>query len=357
MSSSGTTRSSRPARSARSARSEVPPTAIGASAAGGIPAPGVGAGADRPDGGAPREAIQEARGRRRHHRPLWLLAPGGLLLLVVVALPLGLAIWMSLTDLNQYTLRQWVSAPFVGLGNFREIMASGELWHSIWLSVAFSVLTTLFTLPIGLAAAFAAHDRARGRALMRSVFLVPYVLPSFVVATVWRIGLSPDGAVNSVLSAVGIDGGNWLIGDRSFWTLVLIDTWAAWPFIYLLALAGLQSIGREVHEAAAVDGASWRQKLVHIVLPSLRGPIALAVIISTLHHLNNFTLPFVLFGSPAPDEVNVLPVAIYAASFQTLSFGVASAMSVASLVLILIPLLVYLRAVRLDTGLDKGAAA
>jgi multiple sugar transport system permease protein len=293
----------------------------------------------------------------RRQAPLWLMTPGIALLLVVVVVPFVLALWMSVTDLDQYTLRQWAGAPFLGLGNYVEAFASGPLLHSVWLSVAFSVLTTVLTLPLGLAAAFAAHDRFRGRGLVRSIFLIPYVLPTFVVGTVWRIALGPDGAVNTVLGTVGIDGGNWLIGGRTFWTLVLVDTWAAWPFVYLLCLAGLQSIGREVHEAVAVDGASWWQKAVYIVLPSLRGPLLLAVIIATLHHLNNFTLPFVLFGSPAPDEVNVLPVAIYSASFQTFRFGLAAAMSVASLVLVLIPLLFYLRAVRLDTGLEKGAPA
>lgn len=285
------------------------------------------------------------------------MAPGMVLLGVVVAVPMALAGFMSLLDLSQYTLRDWLAAPFVGVANYVEAFTSGPLLRSIWLSVAFAVLVTVLTVPIGLAAALAAHDRFRGRAVARSVFLIPYVLPSFVVGTVWRIMLGPTGAVNTVLGSFGVDGGNWLIGSRSFWTLVLVDVWAAWPFVYLLTLAGLQSIGKEVHEAVAVDGASWWQKLRHIVLPNLRGPLALAVIIATLHHLNNFTLPFVLFGSPAPSEVNVLPVAIYSVSFQTLRFGLASAMSVASLVLILIPLLVYLRAVRLDTGLDKGERA
>jgi multiple sugar transport system permease protein len=317
--------------------------------------------ADRPTATRPAAATagpqRTGPARRMQGRPLWLMTPGGVLLLVVVVVPFVLALWMSVTDLDQYTLRQWAGAPFLGLGNYVEAVASGPLLHSVWLSVAFSVLTTVLTLPLGIAAAFAAHDHFRGRGLVRSIFLIPYVLPTFVVGTVWRIALGPDGAVNTLLGTVGIDGGNWLIGGRTFWTLVLVDTWAAWPFVYLLCLAGLQAIGREVHEAVAVDGASWWQKTVYIVLPSLRGPLLLAVIIATLHHLNNFTLPFVLFGSPAPDEVNVLPIAIYSASFQTFRFGLAAAMSVASLVLVLIPLLFYLRAVRLDTGLEKGAPA
>jgi multiple sugar transport system permease protein len=301
----------------------------------------------------PSRATRRVR-RERAGRPLWLLIPGSVLLVLVVVVPLGFAIWMSLTDLDQYTLRSWLAAPFIGLANFREALTTGPLLHSVWLSAAFSVLTTVLTLPIGLAAAFAAHDRFRGRAVMRSVFLIPYVLPTFVVGTIWRTALGPAGAVNSLLSKVGVDGGNWLIGGRTFWTLVLVDTWAAWPFVYLLTLAGLQAIQRETHEASAVDGTNWLQKIRYIVLPGLRGPIALAVVIATLSHLNNFTLPFLLFGSPAPNQVNVLPIAIYSTSFQTFRFGLASAMSVASLVLVLIPLLIYLRAVRLDTGTEHA---
>lgn len=285
------------------------------------------------------------------------MAPAGVLLVVVVVVPLLFAVWMSLSKLNQYTLRRWVSAPFAGVTNYVDAVTTGPLVHSLWLSVAFSLLTTAITIPIGLVGAFAAHDRFPGRAVVRSVFLIPYVLPTFVVGTVWRIALGPRGVVNSALRAVGVDGGNWLIGGRSFWTLVLVDCWAAWPFIYLLSLAGLQAIGREQHEAAAMDGASWWQKMTRIVLPNLRGPLSLALIIGTLHHLNNFTLPYLLFGSPAPSQVDVLPIAIYSTSFQTLQFGLSAAMSVVSLVLVLIPLLVYLRAVRLDSGHDQEVEA
>jgi multiple sugar transport system permease protein len=288
-------------------------------------------------------------------RPLWLLLPGGVLIAIVIAVPALLALWMSLIALDQYSLREWLGAPFIGAANYLETFADGRLLHSIWVSVAFGVLTTVFTLPIGVAAALAAHTAFRGRGLVRSLFLIPYVLPSFVTATIWRTLLQPNGAVNETLGWLGIDGGLWLVGDRSFWTLVLVDTWAAWPFVYLLALAGLQVIDREAHEAAALDGATWWQKLRYVVLPYLRGPLSLAVIIATLSHINNFTLPFVLFGSPAPRPVEVLPMLTYTTSFETFRFGLGSAMAIVSVVLIAIPLLVYLRAVRLDTGEPGGA--
>ena len=103
-----------------------------------------------------------------------------------------------------------------------------------------------------------------------------------------------------------------------------------------------------------MDGATWWPKLLHIILPYMRGPVLLAALLATLNHINNFTLPFVLFGIPAPDSVNVLPAKVYVTSFQDLQFGLSSAMAIVSLLLIAVPLFVYLRAVRLDVGEDGG---
>lgn len=287
-------------------------------------------------------------------RPLWLLAPGGVLMGLIIVVPLLLALLISLLDLDQYTLRQWIGAPFAGVRNFTDAFGSGLL-RSLWLSVSFALISTVVTVPIGVAAAIVTQNAYRGRAWVRMIFLVPYVLPSFVVATIWRTMLQPDGIVNTLLAGIGVDGGLWLGGPRAYWTLVLVEIWAAWPFIYLLALAGLQSIEGEVYEASALDGADWWPRLRYVVLPYLRGPVSLAFLLATLNHVNNFTLPYVLFGAPAPDSVDVVPMLVYVTSFQSLRFGLSAAMAVVSLVLIGIPLLAYLRAVRLDVH-EEGAA-
>ena len=271
---------------------------------------------------------------------------------VIILIPLLLAIYISLIDLDQYTLRRWLDAPFIGLQNFTEAFQSG-LPKSIWISVSFAVLSTIATVPFGVAAAVVTQNRYRGRAVVRAVFLIPYVLPSFVVATVWRTMLQPDGIVNTLLAKAGIDGGLWLSGPTSYWTLILVEIWAAWPFIYLMALAGLQSVDGEVHEASAIDGANWWPKLTHVILPYLRGPVLLACLLATLNHINNFTLPYVLFGAPAPDDVNVMPMIVYVTSFQSLRFGLSAAMAIVSLVIIAIPLFAYLRVLRLDVH-DEG---
>ncbi|WP_423923949.1 carbohydrate ABC transporter permease [Frigoribacterium sp. 2-23] len=313
-------------------------------------APGPGGPAQRPTAPTrtPRRRRLSTRGR-----PLWMLLPGGLLMTIVIVIPLLLGIYIALLDLDQYTLRSWLTAPFVGVDNFVEALTASPLVRSMGISVGFALIVTLVTLPIGVAAAVATQNAFRGRGLVRSIFLIPYVLPAFVVATVWRTMLQPSGIVNGALANLGIDGGLWLNGPKSFWAFVFVAIWSSWPFIYLLALSGLQSVDSEVHEAAAIDGALWWAKLRYVIFPYLRGPLSLAIIISILHNINNFTLPFVLFGVPTPADVQVLPVLTYIASFQSFRFGLSAAMALVSLVIIAVPLFVYLRAVRLDSGDER----
>lgn len=282
-------------------------------------------------------------------RPLWPLAPGLGLIGVVIAVPFAVAVAVSLLDLDQYTFRQWLSAPFVGLDNYVEAVTSTALPHAVWVSVSAALLATAAAVPLGVTAAVVTHNRFRGRAAVRSVFLVPYVLPAFVVGTVWRVILQPAGVADHTLARLGIVAPLWLNGPASYWTLVAVQVWSAWPLVYLLTLAGLASIDPQLYEASALDGAGWTATLRSVVLPLLRGPVTLAALITALHVFNAFTLPYVLFGVPSPRDVEVLPVLTYVESFQNFRFGLSAAMAMVSLALIAVPLLVYLRAVRLDT--------
>lgn len=290
----------------------------------------------------------------QRNRPLWMLTPGALLIGLIIVIPLCIGFYIAMLQLDQYTIRKWISAPFIGLNNFVEAFTETDLLHAFANSVSFSVIATVLTVPIGVFAALATQNAFRGRGLVRSIFLIPYVLPSFVVGSFWRTMLQPDGIVNKVLAGLGLPEGQWLHGPQSYWVLVLVEVWAAWPFIYLMALSGLQSVEQEVHEAAAIDGALWWTKLRYVIFPYLRGPVALACLIATLHHMNNFSLAFILFGVPAPFDVQVLPTLVYSMSFTSLRFGMGAAMALISLALIALPLYFYLRAVKLDTGADAG---
>jgi multiple sugar transport system permease protein len=283
-------------------------------------------------------------------RPLWMLTPGGLLMVLVILVPLAIAFWISLLDLDQYTIRQWTAAPFIGIENFVEAVTSSPLLHGIAISASVALIVSVLSVPVGVLAALATQNAFRGRGLVRSVYLIPYILPAFVVASVFRTMFQPAGAVDHMFNLIGVEPGLWLNGPLSYWTLVIAQLWVSWPFIYLLTLAGLQAVDPEVHEAAAIDGAGWGIKLRRVILPYLRGSVLLAFLLTFLHNINAFTMPFVLFGIPAPKDIEVLPVLTYMTSFQSFRFGLSAAMAVASLALVAIPLFIYLRAVRLDTG-------
>ncbi len=298
-------------------------------------------------GGRPEKGRKE---RTPGGRPLWLMSPTLILLTLVIVIPFLLAVVISFLELDQYTLRSWTGAPFIGFGNYREAFATSGLLHSLWISIGFSVATTVVCAPIGLIAALAVNASFRGRFLVRSAFLIPYVLPSFVTATVWRFILKPDGAFDRFLGVFGIHGGQWLIGTNTFWALVIVDIWASWPFVYMMTIAGMQNIPNELYEAADMDGVTWWSKIRYVVLPQIRNQLALGLLLSTLAHFNNFTLPFVLFGTPAPNPVLTLPVNIYQTSFHTFRFGLGAAMSVLSLILLMIPVVLYLRASRLTAA-------
>ncbi len=306
---------------------------------------------------APATARKPERGASRGAggRPMWLMWPSVFLLVVIIGIPFLIALYISFLNLDQYTLRSWIHAPWVGISNYVSALTAGNVigastLTSLGVSVGFSLLTTLCITPIGILAALTVNTQYRGRAIIRALYLVPYVIPTFVTALVWRMMfLNRTGLVDIVLAGIHVASINtyWLLGPNSFWAMVIADVWASWAFIYMMVLAGLQSISGDLYDAAEVDGANAWQKLTRVVLPQLRHILGLALLLSTLNHFNNFTLPFVMFGTPPPVQADVLPLNIYVSSFQLFNFGLGGAMSVITLVLMLIPGLFYIRTLHL----------
>ena len=306
-----------------------------------------------------RRAIFGRRRARLQRPPFVLLWPSLVLLLGIVGIPFLISMYTSLTGLDQYTIAHWTSAPFVGLQNYIDGFTKGNalgasLPGSIWASLSFSIVTTLVILPIGVGAALLMNTPFPGRGVVRSIFLIPFVMPPFVNAITWRLlFMTGWGPIDRILATLHLAGANtyWLIGPKTFWAMVTADVWAAWPFIYLMTLAGLQQIPDDLYEAAAVDGTGRWRSFVSITLPLLRPILSLAVLLSTINHFNNFTLPFVMFGTPPPPQVDVLPLNVYVTSFQLFNLGEGAAMSLVTLLVMLIPAIFYIRIVRMGEHL------
>ncbi|MFD7684852.1 carbohydrate ABC transporter permease [Streptomyces sp. NPDC059781] len=288
---------------------------------------------------------------RRIGLPYLLLLPALLLELLVHLVPMAIGIVMSFKELTQFYIRDWGTAPWAGFDNYSvsvdfDAPVGKALLHSFLVTIAFTLLSVGLCWLIGTAAAIFMQDTFRGRGLLRALFLVPYALPVYAAVITWVFMFQHDnGLVNHVLhDQLGITDkpSFWLIGDNSFIALLVVSVWKGWPFAFLIVMAGLQNIPRELYEAAALDGAGMLQQVRRITLPSLRPVNQVLVLVLFLWTFNDFNTPYVLFGKTAPEAADLISVHIYQASFVTWNFGTGSAMSVLLLLFLLVVTGVYL---------------
>ncbi|GGS41108.1 ABC transporter permease [Streptomyces griseoviridis] len=300
---------------------------------------------DGPPAGPAAGAARRPGRVRRVGLPYLLLLPALLLELLVHLVPMVIGTVMSFKELTQFFIRDWGAAPWSGLDNYTVAVdfdgpVGADLLHSFLITVAFTVLSVGLCWALGTAAAICMQDTFRGRGLLRALFLVPYALPVYAAVITWVFMFQHDnGLVNHVLhDQLGLTDkpSFWLIGDNAFVALLTVSVWKGWPFAFLIVMAGLQNIPRELYEAAALDGAGVWQQIRRITLPSLRPVNQVLVLVLFLWTFNDFNTPYVLFGKSAPASADLISVHIYQESFATWNFGRGSAMSVLLLLFLLV---------------------
>lgn len=292
--------------------------------------------------------------------PYLLILPALGFELLVHILPLLTGVGISFLQLNQYFVRNWTAAPFVGLKNYSVGLdlngpIGSSLVHSFAITVAYCVLVVACAWGLGMAGALLVHSEFRGRTWFRTLFLIPYALPVYVAVIAWSFMLDRDnGALNTLLTGVGAVHSRpfWLIGSNAFWSVVMTTVWRLWPFAFLMTLAALQTIPRELYEAAQVDGAGRIRQWRSITLPLLRPVTGVVVLILFLWTFNDFNTPYVLFGQAPPDAADLLSLHIYVNSFVNLNFGLGSAMSVLLLIFLMVVSVLYVRLFRIGAQSD-----
>ena len=283
----------------------------------------------------------------------WLLTAPALAIILLVALfPLGWTLWESL---HQNDLRMpWLGRPFVGLENYFSILQDARFWQALGHTALFAVISVSLELALGLALALAMNQAFRGRGIVRAAVLVPWAIPTVVAALLWRFMFdSQAGIANVVLAGVGLLRHPlvWFVRASTAWVpVILADVWKTTPFVGLLLLAGLQSIDKELYEAAATDGASAWWQLRHITIPLLKPAILVALIFRTLDAFRVFDLIYVMTGGGPGTSTE--PVAVYAFNtlLQNLEFGYGAALSVIIFLVTFGLAMVYMRGLGLELG-------
>jgi multiple sugar transport system permease protein len=199
-------------------------------------------------------------------------------------------------------------------------------------TLIFTGVSVSIELVLGVLFALILHERFRGRGAVRAIALLPWALPTAVMAMAWRwifndtYGVAVDLPVRLGLADATVP---WLGRPAgAFAALVLADVWKTTPFVTILALAGLQSIPRDLYEAIAIDGAGPVRRFIWVTLPLLRPAIALALVFRIIHAIGIFDLVWVLTGGGPANATKTIAVYIYEQTFQFGQIGYGAALTV-----------------------------
>ena len=285
--------------------------------------------------------------RRRQTLAAWGFAlPFMVLFVVFMAGPVLASLTMSFTDFTSRDLRNPLAINFVGLENYTKLLSDDRFLRSAFNTLYFVVVGIPLTMGIALAVAVALNSGInRFRTVFRVGFYTPVVTSIVAVAVVWRFLLQPEsGLLNTVLGWVGIDGPNWL--QSTTWampSLIAMASWRNMGTLMVIFLAGLQTIPRDLYEAAMVDGAGTWRRFRSITLPLLRPTLLLGAVLMGVGYLQFFEEPFVMTKGGPLDRT--LSVAYF--TYNQFGFGNYSYAAAASYLLFLAIVVVTLVQFRL----------
>lgn len=279
--------------------------------------------------------------RRDRLFPYLFLAPSVVLLLALTVYPL---VYIVMICLQRVTPR---GTTFVGLANIFRLFQDGFFFRSIWQTLIFTGCALALEMLLGLALALLLDSEIRARGFWRAIFLLPMILPPVVVGVIWRLIYNPSfGVLNGMLQLLGVDIQRWTwLADPTMAlpAVILVDVWEWTPFVFLILLAGLQSIPQEPYEAARIDGSSPWQTFIYITLPLLAPAILVALLLRTMDLLRIFDQVFILTQGGPGFATETISLYIYKTAFRFYDFGYAAAMSLALLGVTMILCRLYIR--------------
>jgi len=284
--------------------------------------------------------MRAARGARwKRELGAWLvMLPGLALFAFFIWEPLAEALRLSLYEANGIRVIR-----FVGLDNFRSVLAQPDFWPAVGNTFRYLLWSLVigFLLPIVLAIFI--QESVRGKSLYRTAVYLPNIVPALATVFLWRYIFKSDsyGAVNMLLGTFGVPPQNWLNdASRVIPLIVVTMTWKGAGATALLYLAGLQGISPELYEAAIIDGASVRQRIVHVALPQMYNLARMLLIVQVIAVIQILYEPLVMTnGGPNNASVSLMQL-VFRYAFEKFDYSRASAVSVLiALVLIALTLL------------------
>jgi len=271
--------------------------------------------------------------KRTYRRPWYerhfnflLLLPALLIIVFLTVYPIVNVVQLSF---YKYDYLRGIKT-FIGVGNYLRLSGDRFFLQGLKNTFLFSITATLTEVLLGLGLALLFNVRFRGRKWLLPAVISPMMLSTMVVCAIWRSMYHYDyGILNHLLSLIGLGRVKWLIDpDLALWSVVLVDIWQWTPMAFLILLAGLQSIPRELYEAARVDGATGFKLFRRITLPLLRNHLMLALLLRSIDTFKIFDKVYALTGGGPGSATETISFYVYREGFKYFNMGRASAAAV-----------------------------
>jgi len=255
------------------------------------------------DAAAPAQPRRiSARSMSRHRSIVGFLFALPLITVIacLVVYPAGYAI--HLATLNKSMQH------FVGFGNFQFLFRRNTFWMVVEQSCLFAVTAVIFKAVVGFVVAHLVHNiPQKGQRKWRGMLLVPWVIPPAMSTLAWLWLFDPSySAFNWVFAHIGLPQVAWL--GNAYWArfcVILVNVWVGSPFFMIMYLAALKSVPEQLHEAAAIDGANWLQKIWYINLPMMRNIIQITALFSLIVTFANFDIVKILTNGGPVDQTHI----------------------------------------------------
>ncbi len=268
--------------------------------------------------------LSRFRSRSNQRVAYLFILPSFVHILVFLVIPLIFSLYMSFCDWNRPTIE---NVPFVGLKNYQYLLGDSSFWNAMLNTAYYTVLSVPLGMVLSLLVAVVMNQKLRGVFLFRTLFFMPVISSWVAVSIIWITLLDPSvGLVNYLLQRVGLPGVAWLDDPHSAMpALVMITIWKGLGFSMVIWLAGLQAIPQELHEAAAIDGASRGQAFWRITLPLLAPTTFFLAITGVIGAFQVFSPVYVITQGGPLGSTDTVVFHIFQGAFRDFEMGYASA--------------------------------
>ncbi|MDF8358434.1 sn-glycerol-3-phosphate ABC transporter permease UgpA [Ensifer adhaerens] len=265
--------------------------------------------------------------------PYFLLAPQIVLTVIFFFWPASQALYQSVLREDPFGLK----SGFVGLANFRAILANPDYLHSLKVTVAFSLATALLSMALALLLATAADRVVRGRNVYRTLLIWPYAVAPAVAGMLWLFMFNPAmGTFSYILRRNGFTWDPLLNGNQAMFLVIVAAAWKQISYNFLFFVAGLQAIPKSLIEAAAIDGARGTKRFWTIVFPLLAPTTFFLLVVNTVYaFFDTFGIIHAVTGGGPAKATETLVYKVYNDGFVNLDLGSSAAQSVILMIIVI----------------------